>query len=190
MIKSGVAATTFPGYKMNNPGARDRTGLSALEAESFSDNIVDSLERVLSPRVERPLDVEYAKKAWQLVRGSANNPGEMLAEMVLFFEDYPEYTPVDLLIKGAGPQMTYLTFLEIIKLIETRELAAESLERAVSELADDLKIDPETLTASIRVAIVGRNSTLPLFAAMELLGEKRLRDRICDAMRSLTNLHR
>jgi hypothetical protein len=164
--------------------------LSVLDDESFSDNIVDSLERVLSPGVERPLDVEYAKKAWQLVRGSVNNPAEMLAEMVLFFEDYPEYTPVDLLIKGAGPQMTYLTFLEIIKFIETRELEAESLERAVYELAEDLKIDPETLSASIKVAIIGRNSALPLFATMELLGEKRLRDGMCDAMRSLTNLHR
>lgn len=190
MIKLRTVPDTFPESEMNNPGTPNKPDLTILEREGFSDNGISSLAHVLPPGVEKSMDVEYANKAWQLVRVCVKNQAEMINDIVLLFRDYPEYTVVDLLIKGIGTRMTYLTYLEIMKFLETPELDAQTLEKEIYELADDLGIDLEALTASLRTAITGRNSRLPLFLTMELLGEKRLRERICGAMRSLACLYR
>jgi hypothetical protein len=109
----------------------------------------------------------------------------IIMEMDLVFEQYPEYAPSDIWIKDAGPQKTFITYFEILNILDSPEICWKSLEKEFDQLAVDLDIEPQKLNDSIKATIIGKYSTLPLYSTMRLLGKERLEKRMLAALRYL-----
>jgi hypothetical protein len=189
MTKSRMASRGLAGRKTKYSGWPKNNDPYASEKEGVHNDIkgiVARLEPILPPSVERPLDIQYIENSCRLIQAHVKNQAEMIQQMALLLADYPDYSPVDLWIQGIEPQMTCVTYAEIMKLMENPDYEFESFEKEIDQLAGDLGIEPARLKASLRMAITGRNSTLPIFLIFELLGQNRVRERVFDALRCLT----
>jgi glutamyl-tRNA synthetase len=162
--------------------------IRGLSAEDFAQRALPFLDRDLPPEVERPLDEEYVRSIMPLVQERAKTLAEITGLTLFFFEEYPDYAPVDLIIKGADHQLTYQAYMQAKKIIELTQFNAEALEKEFRALTEELGLKPGQLFSSLRIAITGRAVSPPLFETMEVLGEGRVQDRINGAIGKLLRM--
>ena len=162
--------------------------IRGLSVDDFTRRVMPFLDRDLPPEVERPLDEDYVRQHRALIKERAKTLAEVTDLMLFFYQEYLEYAPADLLIKGADHQLTYNAYLQAKKIIETTPFNAAALEKEFRALAEQLKLKPGQLFSSLRIAMTGRTVSPPLFETMEVLGEGRVQDRIQDAMDKLIHM--
>ena len=160
-------------------------GLSVVE---YTHRALPFLENDLPPEVERPLDEAYIRRIVPLIQERAKTLAEITDLILFFFTEYLDYSPADLLIKGADHQVTFHAYREAQKLIELTPFHAAALEKEFRALAEELKLKPGQLFSSLRMAMTGRAVSPPLFETMEVLGEGRVQDRMKDALDKLIRM--
>jgi glutamyl-tRNA synthetase len=162
--------------------------LRGLSVDEFTRRALPFMDKDLPPEVERPLDEEYIKRIVPLIKERAKTLSEVTELILFFFNDYLEYSPADLLIKGTDHQLTYHAYQQAQKLIELTQFNAAALEKEFRALAEELKLKPGQLFSSLRIAMTGRAVSPPLFETMEVLGEGRVQDRMKDALDKLIRM--
>jgi glutamyl-tRNA synthetase len=162
--------------------------LRGLSVDEFTRRALPFMDNDLPPEVERPLDEEYIKRIVPLIKERAKTLSEVTELILFFFNDYLEYSPADLLIKGTDHQLTYHAYQQAQKLIELTQFNAAALEKEFRALAEELKLKPGQLFSSLRIAMTGRAVSPPLFETMEVLGEGRVQDRMKDALDKLIRM--
>jgi glutamyl-tRNA synthetase len=103
-----------------------------------------------------------------------------------FFAERPEYE-TDLVQRGMDREST-LTALHRVEaeLTGAEEFSHETLEQGLRQAGEELGLRPREFLGVLRVAVTGRTASPPLFETLEVLGRKRVLDRVRTAIEQLS----
>lgn len=132
-------------------------------------------------------DEKYVRIALPLAQDRAKTLAEIPELLRFFFAENPEYE-TDLLVEK---KMTVENTTSTLKMVYLRikpidPFNADTLEKVLRPMAEELNIKTGQLFGSIRTAISGRTATPPLFQMMEVMGKDRTIKRIEAAIGKLS----
>ena len=153
--------------------------IRSLTLEDFTQRALPFLDRDLPPEVKRPLSVGYVRQIMPLVQERARTLAEVAELTRFFFVDELDYD-ASLLI---GKDMTRESTAQALEISQQRLkqleiFDAESLEKLLRPLAEELGLKTGQLFGTLRVAVTGRTAAPPLFQTMTVLGKERCLRRI------------
>ena len=162
--------------------------IRGLTVEDLSNRLFPFLDKYLSPKVKRPLDLNYIRQIVPLIRERINTLKDAADYAEFFFLDKLEYDAVKFEDKKTNAE-TALTALKSTeeKLSSMESFDRDQLENTLRRLADSLGLKAGQLFNVLRVAITARDATPPLFEMMAVLGKERCLMRIKAAISRLSN---
>jgi glutamyl-tRNA synthetase len=99
-----------------------------------------------------------------------------------FFRDEIEPDPESLVGKNMSPQESGQALGHSYQVIAgLPSMAADALEVALRDLADDMGLKPGQLFGILRMAVTGQRVSPPLFESMEIVGKQKVLERIAHA---------
>jgi glutamyl-tRNA synthetase len=178
-----------------NPAAFDLDKLTwmngeyirALANERLVEVIAERLERDLPATVSRPVDREVVQRVVPLVRERIRTLADV-AEMVEgFFADELTYDAATLLGKRFrdNPSGAEDALLQARERLDGVAWEHEPLEQAMRSLAEERELKAGDFFMLLRVAVMGKPVSPPLFESMEELGREKSLKRIDRAIASL-----
>jgi glutamyl-tRNA synthetase len=102
--------------------------------------------------------------------------------MSFVFSDELAYEPETLISKGMTREQAILALDEAYALLSNIDDFDEpAIERALRAKADELDIKLRRFLGTLRVALSGRQVSLPLFGSIAILGRRKVLDRLARA---------
>jgi glutamyl-tRNA synthetase len=171
-----------------NPAAFDLDKLTwmngeyirALPEERLVELFAERLERDMPDNVARPIDRDLVRRVVPLVRERIKTLAEV-AEMVEgFFVDAMRYGAEELLGKRFRDNATGAAeaLRQARERLESVAWEHELLEQAMRSLAEERELKAGDLFMLLRVAVMGKAVSPPLFESMEVLGREKSLARI------------
>jgi glutamyl-tRNA synthetase len=179
-----------------NPAAFDLDKLTWMNGEYIRalpdgrlvEVITDRLNLDLPESVARPVDPDLVRRVVPLVRERIRRLDEVAAMVEGFFID-TNYAAEELLGKRFRDNAPGA--LEALRLAHERLEGVvwehEPLEQAMRSLAEERELKAGDLFMLLRVAVMGKPVSPPLFESMEVLGKERSLSRIDSAMGRITD---
>jgi glutamyl-tRNA synthetase len=102
-----------------------------------------------------------------------------------FLEQLPPYDPAELVPQKGDAGMALAALRKGCQVLSSAAFDHHSLESALRQAAEEMKIKTGQMFQPIRVAVCGRKNAPPLFATLEVLGRETCLKRIDQAIRAL-----
>ncbi len=106
-----------------------------------------------------------------------------------FFEDTISPAPQDLVGAKMSSADSVLAVKQVYEvLVSSADMAKETIEPKMRELANNLGLSLGQLFGIVRAAVTGRKVSPPLFESMEIIGKQKVLERLTQAVRLLESL--
>lgn len=137
-----------------------------------------------TPTVE---ELDYVARALGLEQERVRTLAVTPDAVSFFLSEHLDYDPALLIVKKSSVEDARRVIDEAIRVCETTEFAAESLEPAFRALAETMGLKTGVVFGTVRVAVTGRTAAPPLFDTLVTLGRDRVLRRLALARRELSH---
>lgn len=165
--------------------------LRALPLEEFVRRSLPFLEMkglIATPPSEE--DIAYAGRALRLEQERVKTLAQTPEAVAFFFASDLIYDPILLVVKKSTPENASRVLRAALAEVDRVEpFTHDALEPAFRALTERLGLKTTQVFGTIRVAITGRIAAPPLFDTMEVLGRRRVRERLQQARQALERLN-
>lgn len=156
-----------------------------LSEEDLADRLMPFLERDL-PSELLPVDRDYLLRIVPLIQERTKLLCDAANMTEFFFQTELDFDPQRLIQKGMDQQAALSALAACQSEISSAQaFKHEPLEQALRAAATELGLSPRQFFGTLRVAATGKDATPPLFETMEVLGRKRVLERIQRAIQRL-----
>ncbi len=156
--------------------------IRSLSLAEFTRRALPFLKKGLPSEVSSLLDESYVSRVMPLIQDRARTLGEVAQLTEFFFVEELEYDSKLLVEKLSPAQAGSSLRVTLVHLEELAAWDAQSLEKLLRPLAEELRLKTSVYFGLLRVAVTGRTAAPPLFQTMEVLGKERCLRRLKSAL--------
>lgn len=179
-------STTSPIFDLDKLDWLNGVYIRRLTPRELTARLVPFLERAGLPAGEQ---LDYVDQIVPLVQERLRKLSEGPALVDFFFAEQLDYEPHLLVQKGSSPEEALLMVAAARRrLAEVSDWQAAALESALDEVGAERGWKRGTFFMTLRVAVTGKTATPPLDQTMQVLGRRRVLERLADAEERLRGL--